>query len=409
MQKVSIIGLGYVGMPLARMCVKKGFATNGFDIDPKTVDRLSGEFEGKADVSADPASLAGSNVFIVCVPTPAPEGKPDLGAVKDACADISKYLQKGNLVVIESTIYPGTVRNIAKPILEKSGLEAGEDFYLAHCPERIDPGNEKWFLENIPRVLGAISSAGLGKAQEFYGKLITAKVTSLNSVEAAEAVKVMENVFRDVNIAYINELAKSFDKMGIDISEVIKGASTKPFGFMPFLPGPGVGGHCIAQDPYYLIERAKEAGFQHKFLMLAREINNSMPDYVVSLLESSLEKAGIKTSGAKVAVLGTSYKPEVTDTRESPALRIIELLENKKCTLKIFDPFADVKNNADSMEGALQDADAVVLVTHHRQFIEKLTPAFLKNNGIKVVIDARNMLDREGITKQGIIYKGIGR
>ena len=349
-----------------------------------------------------------ANIVIVCVPTPAIGTKPDLKPLEKACETVAKFLQKGMLVIIESTIYPGTVEEIVKPILEKSGLKAGKDFFLGHCPERIDPGNKEFTIEKIPRVLACLSKEGTEKARVFYSSLIDADIMVLDSVKSAEAVKVVENTFRDVNIAFVNELAKSFDKMGIDLAEVIKGASTKPFGFMPFYPGPGVGGHCIAQDPYYLIARSEKAGFDPAFLRLARKINEGMPEHVVLFVEAALKEIG-RFDNAKIAVLGLAYKPGVDDTRQSPAIKIIGLLEDKGMKLRIFDPFIKEKSNVASVEEAIDKADCVLLATNHNSFLKQLSPENLKKAGVRIVIDTRNALDKEGIKEKGIYYKGIGR
>jgi len=425
MQKVAIIGLGYVGLPLACLCAEKGFEVKGFDLNKgiveatnkgtshikdKFLEKKMAGLKGKITASDKPESIKGANIAIVCVPTPALDTKPDLRPLKKAVEDLSKMVEKGQLVIIESTVYPGTVEEIVQPILEKeSNLKAGKDFFLGHCPERIDPGNEEFTVEKIPRVLACLSKEGTEKAKKFYKTIIQADIIVLNSVKSAEAVKVVENTFRDVNIAFVNELAKSFDRMEIDIGEVIKGASTKPFGFMPFYPGPGVGGHCIAQDPYYLIDRAHRAGFEHKFLRFAREINEGMPFYVVELVERLLLKTGKTLKDSKIAVLGIAYKPDVDDPRESPSLKIIEFLKRKGANTVSFDPFIPGKSTAKSLDEATENADCVVIATHHSQFLKKLSPNYLKEKGVKAVVDARNCLDKKAIEEAGIEYKGIGR
>jgi len=422
---VAVVGLGYVGLPLACLCAEKGYGVIGIDTDTARVEAVN---EGKSPV-ADPVlaeklskligvikattdvkELAKAGVVLVCVPTPAKENKPDLSFIEQACKSIAEVLQKGQLIIIESTVYPGTVETVVKPLLEenKSGLKAGKDFFLGHCPERIDPGNEKFTIKNIPRVLACISKEGTEKAKAFYSSILDAEVVVLSSVEAAEAVKVVENTFRDINIAFVNELAKSFDAMGIDLLEVIKGASTKPFGYMPFYPGPGVGGHCIAQDPYYLISRAKKSGFKHRFLELARHINDAMPEYVVSLVDAQLEKLGVEKKEANVCVLGLAYKPEVDDTRKSPALAIAAKLKGN-VMLCTYDPFVKFDNSSASLEDAVKGCDVVVLATHHKELVQVISPEFLKAHGVKSVVDARNVLDRQGIEKAGILYKGVGR
>ncbi len=425
MQTVAIVGLGYVGLPLACLCAEKGYKVFGLDLDKeivestnkgishindKALEKKLGKLKGKIIASTEADCLKEAEIVIVCVPTPAIGSKPDLKPLENASKTVAKFLKKGLLVIIESTIYPGTVEEIVKPILE-NGLElrAGEDFFLGHCPERIDPGNEEFPIEKIPRVLSCFSSEGTEKARKFYASIIDAEINVLKSVKSAEAVKVVENTFRDVNIAFVNELAKSFDKMGIDLAEVIKGASTKPFGYMPFYPGPGVGGHCIAQDPYYLIDRAEKAGFEHKFLRLARKINEAMPEYVVSVVEQGLGAKGLKLSDAKIACLGLAYKPNVDDIRQSPAVKIVKLLEEKGAKLNVFDPFLPKLSNTVSLREAVKGTNCLLLLTNHNVFVKELSPDFIKGIGVKLVVDARNVLDKDGITNVGIIYKGIGR
>lgn len=420
-KSVAIIGLGYVGLPLACLCAKKGKIVFGIDVNKKIVELVNSgkshikdkvlskqlkELMGKITASTDESLIKKVDAVIVCVPTPIDEHfLPDLNPLKSACESISRNIQKGQLVVIESTVYPGTCEEIVLPILEKSGLKAEKDFFIAHCPERIDPGNKKWGVSNIPRVIGGLSKKGTVLAKNFYESILESKITVLNSAKEAEAVKVAENTFRDINIAYVNELAKMFAKMGIDITEVIKGASTKPFGYMPFYPGPGVGGHCIALDPYYLIEKSKSKGYDPKFLALAREINNSMPDYIVSLVQKQTGELRGKT----VLVLGIAYKAEVDDLRESPALKIIGLLEKQGAAVKIFDPIIPSKSNCSSISDALKNSDCAIVATNHKIFVKTLTSAFLKKSGIKNVVDARNCLDKEKIISAGINYFGIGR
>ena len=312
-------------------------------------------------------------------------------------------------MVIESTIYPGTIEEIVVPILKKQKLDAYKnDIFVAHCPERIDPGNKKWTIENLPRVVGGITKESTKKAAEFYRKVIEANVLELNSVKAAEATKIMENTFRDINIAFVNEMAMSFDMAGIDITEVIKGASTKPFAFMPHYPGAGVGGHCIAVDPYYLISKAKELGFEHKFLSLARKINEDMPKYTIQLLENELKKINKNVKNEKIGILGLSYKANVDDIRESPAIKIIEMLIIKGADVYVFDPYIKKSSNVDDLNQLLQKSDYIILATAHDEF-KNMDLNKLKENNIKIVIDGRNCLDKEKIKSMGILYHGIGR
>ena len=419
-KKVAIVGLGYVGLPLACLCARKGYAVLGIDINLEIVektnrgishikddelDRALKEVKGKLVATDKFDGIPNCGIVVICVPTPVDEKyKPDLRPLKSACNRIFTLIRKGQLIIVESTIYPGVIEEVVAPILERSGMKAGSDFYLAHCPERIDPGNRKYKVNNIPRVVGGVDKESLKRAAGFYRSIIDAPVLEMSSVKAAEAVKIMENTFRDVNIAFVNELAKSFDKFGIDISEVIKGASMKPFGFMPFYPGCGVGGHCIPVDPYYLIERAKGAGFDHRFLKLAREINHSMPEYTVELLESKLGDL----KGEKVGVLGIAYKADVDDMRESPALDMIRILKERGAEITVYDPNIPAKSDVSSLDELLKKVDYIILAADHKEFRE-MDPSRLKENGIEIVIDGRNCLDKEKIKALGIVYKGIGR
>ncbi len=421
MQTVSIIGLGYVGLPLAALCIGKGLKVYGVDIDKDKISKIKQgispiddeNLKEKIKSMKDNAvfttdigeAVKNSDTIIVCVPTPVDNDHlPNLSPLKDVCASISKNLQKGALVVIESTIFPGTTEEIVLPIL-KAG---SNDIHLVHCPERIDPGNKEYDISNLPRVVAGIDKESTKKASEFYKTIIDAPVTELSSVKAAEATKIMENTFRDINVAFINEMAKSFDKAGIDILEVIKGASTKPFAFMPHYPGAGVGGHCIPVDPYYLIEKAKQMGFDHRFLSLAREINEGMPSYTIDLLEEQLREMNKTIENVKIGILGLSYKADMDDIRESPSLKIIEILKEKNTEVFVFDPFIKEQSNVKDLNELLNKADCLILVTDHTEF-RNINPKILKENNIQIVIDGRNCLDKEKIKDLGIIYHGIGR
>ena len=426
MKTLTIVGLGYVGLPLACLCAEKGYKVYGFEIDRHKIDcinsglspiedeRLSGKLKilkGKIKATSNPNEcIPNSDVVIVCVPTPVDRNYvPDLTALMESCSTISKHIRQGALLVVESTIYPGTVEEIVVPILEKQKFNIQKnDVFVAHCPERIDPGNKKWTLEILPRVVGGVTKEATKKAAEFYRSVIDANVLELSSVKAAEATKIMENTFRDVNIAFVNEMAQSFDKAGIDILEVIKGASTKPFAFMPHYPGAGVGGHCISIDPYYLIEKAKQLGFTHKFLMLAREINNHMPHYAVDLLENELKKLKKSVKGAKVGMLGLAYKANVDDIRESPAHEVLNLLKTKGAEVFVYDPHVKSSSNAKDLDELFNKSDYVILVTDHNEFRE-MDLEKLKKHKIHILIDGRNCLDKDKIKSMGISYHGIGR
>ena len=407
MKTVTIVGLGYVGLPLACLCAEKGNKVYGLDVDEAKINCINNgispiedeylidklkKIKGKihATVNANEC-IPNSEVVIVCVPTPIDKNNaPDLTALMTSVSTVSKLIRQNTILVIESTIYPGTVEEIAIPILKKQKFDAYKnDIFLAHCPERIDPGNKKWTIDNLPRVVGGITKEAAKKTAEFYRSIINANVVELSSVKAAEATKIMENTFRDVNIAFVNEMAQSFDKAGIDIIEVIKGASTKPFAFMPHYPGAGVGGHCIPVDPYYLIEKAKQIGFNHRFLSLARDINNSMPHYTVELLENIMQKLKKPMKNAKVGVLGLAYKANVDDIRESPSSEIISILKSKGADVFVFDPHVKKESNVKDLDELLNKSDYVILATDHIEF-KNMDLEKLKKNKINGNIIPRN-------------------
>ena len=382
MKTVTIVGLGYVGLPLACLCAEKGLKVYGLDIDKNRIELINKSqspiddeylikklksLNNKIHATANAADcIPNSDIVIICVPTPIDKNNaPDLTALMESTSAVSKHIKQGTLLVIESTIYPGTIEEIVLPILQKQKFNAKNDLFVAHCPERIDPGNKKWTIENLPRVVGGITKEASKKAFEFYSSIINASILELSSVKAAEATKIMENTFRDINIAFVNEMAQSFDKAGIDVIEVIKGASTKPFAFMAHYPGAGVGGHCIPVDPYYLIEKAKQIGFNHRFLSLAREINNSMPHYTVDLLENELKKLKKSLKGSKVGILGLAYKADVDDIRESPAFEVINILKTKGAEVFVFDPHVKKGSNVESLNELLNKSDYIILVTDH--------------------------------------------
>lgn len=417
-----IIGLGYVGLPLAVRCVEKGYKVFGLDMDRRKVNLINKGISPieekflsdnlpkyKFLATIDKKIVKKADIILICVPTPVDaQYNPDLGPVISATKIIVNNLKKGTLVVLESTVNPGVSEEVVRPIFEEAGYVVGKDVFIAHCPERINPGDPKWNVTNIPRVVGSFDKKGLSLAKKFYESIVDATIRPMKSIREAEAVKIVENSFRDINIAFVNELAKSFDKLDIDVKDVILGAATKPFAFMPHFPSCGVGGHCIPVDPYYLIERAKLSGFDHRFLRIAREINNSMPDYAVDLLQDALNEIKIPMNGAKIGVLGIAYKANVDDVRESPAKRIIKLLGEYKTDFKVFDPHIPKKSTVNSLIDLLKHSEALVLVTDHNEF-KNLDPKILKKFKIKVVIDGKNCLNKDEINKLGIIYKGIGR
>jgi len=423
LKKVAVIGLGYVGLPTLVAIHKTGkYQVMGFDIDKKKIKNIKNGISPIEDenvveaikkksilVTDNENDLRDSDVFLVCVPTPVfSDYSPDYGPVESATKVCAKYLKKGCHFVLESTVNPGTCEEIIKPVLERvSGLTAGKDFNIAHCPERINPGDKKWNIYNINRNIGSVNSESNKVIADFYRSFITdAKINEVSCLKVAESTKIVENTFRDINIAYVNELAQSFDAMDIDLHETLMAASNKPFAFMVHWPGCGVGGHCIAVDPYYLIKRAGLAGFNHRFLKIAREINNSMPEYTVNKLTLGLNELGLAVKGTKITLLGLSYKANVGDLRESPALEIEKCLRKLKADLIVYDPYVD--NGIKNLREAIKDSKAIVLATAHKIFIEKLLSK-LKDSKVKLVVDGRNCLDSDKIKKLKIIYRGIGR
>lgn len=422
-KKVCIIGLGYVGLPLAILLASKGYPVLGFDRDKEKVDLIQKGISPIQDkylkeelpkviknikVSDNESIVSLADIIVICVPTPVDESNhPDLGPLISASEAISTNMKPGQIVSVESTIAPGTCRKVVKPILEKSKLICDKDFYLVHCPERIDPGNKTFFLKDLPRVIGSTSKEGLEKGREFYSSFLEKPLFLVSSIEVAEASKIVENTFRDINIAFVNELAKSFSIMGIDTFEVVRAASTKPFAFLPHYPGIGVGGHCISVDPYYLIDAGESAGFSYSFLKLAREINNSMPLYTVEKVVEGLNEIGKPVKGTKITVLGVAYKANVDDYRESPSLEIIKELKKRGANLIVYDPYIPKLSNTFSLDEALK-TDCVILCTAHEEF-KSINSKKLSECGVKLVIDGRNCFNSQDIINEGIIYKGIGK
>ncbi len=417
-----VVGLGYVGLPLALLADRKGWQVTGIDINQTKVKKINNKVapfadakiaeglkQSKLKATTDYSVIKDAEIIVICVPTPVHDDHmPNLEPVISTCEGIAPFLSCEQLVILESTVNPGVCEDIMIPILEKiSKLKAGKDFYIAHCPERIDPGNTKWDVEIIPRVVGSLEAKGLAKAVAFYKSILKSKIKPMGSIKEAEAVKIVENAFRDVNIAFVNELAMSFQRLGIDAVNVIEGAATKPFAFMPHFPGCGVGGHCIPIDPYYLIDYAKKNGFHHELLSLARKINSNMPKYVIDLLIANLQKINCKLAGTKVAVLGLAYKSDIDDDRESPAYKIIDSLRNLGAEVIAYDPF--VKSSpAANLEAALSGTQAVIIATAHSEF-RQLTPADFLKTEVKIIIDGRNCLDKELFLNSSLTYQGVGR
>lgn len=421
-ETVTVIGLGYVGLPLACLIAQRGYKTYGLDLKKesiKLINQKKSPFKDafisdilpkiKLEATTDAKVLKQSDLVIICVPTPVNERNlPVFKPLKSAIESVVANFKKGVTVIVESTINPGVCEEIVLPVFEEKGLKVGQDFYLAHCPERVNPGDPKWNVSNINRCVGGVTPKCLKKAFVFYQSILNATVTPMKSIKEAEATKTIENAFRDVNIAFVNELAKSFDRMGIDLKDVIKGAATKPFAFMAHYPGCGVGGHCIPVDPYYLIEKARKVGFEHDFLKLARRINTGMPRYTVKVLAQELNELKKAMNGTVVGVLGVSYKANVDDNRDAPFYEIKKELLLRKAKVEVFDPFIPKDSTVKSLAELLKKVEVLLLVTNHSAF-EKITPQLAKKNGIKLLVDGRNFFSKEAFVKAGIRYKGIGR
>lgn len=418
-KRVAVLGLGYVGLPLALLTSRKGFDAIGIDLDKDKVEKVNNQLDPLSDeytarhikgtslkASTELSALADCDIAIICVPTPVKHDyQPDLGPLKGAATSVAKHMKKGTLVIVESTINPGVCDEVIIPLIEKvSGMKVNTDFYVSHCPERINPGDEKWNVENIPRVVGSSNQEGLKQTVEFYEDIVDAAIKPMGSLKEAEACKVVENSFRDINIAFVNELAKSFTKLGINVKNVIDGAATKPFAFMPHYPSIGVGGHCIPVDPYYLIEYARGYGFEHEFLSLARSINNSMPEFTVDRLTSALNGAGYALSGTKVALLGLSYKANVADDRESPSYKVLQILKDRGAAVRTFDPHLLDKSSVKTLDEALEGAEAVIIASSHKEFLDIDYNSF----GIKVLVDGKNCLDATKVKNAKFVYHGIG-
>jgi UDP-N-acetyl-D-glucosamine dehydrogenase len=383
MSTVGVIGLGYVGLPLAVAFAQEGCEVIAVDVDARKVEAIEAgesyiedvssqalrEVAGRLHATTRYARLADADAVLVCVPTPLTRNRePDLGPLMDASRSIGEVLRIGQLVVLESTTYPGTTRERMAPLLEESGLAAGRDFHLAFSPERVDPGRTDFTLRNTPKVLGGLTEACADRAEALYG-LVCDRIVRVSSPEAAELTKLLENIFRSVNIALVNELAMLTDRMDIDIWEVVEAASTKPYGFMRFAPGPGMGGHCLPVDPFYLSWRAREFDMTTEFIELAGKVNQQMPYHCVSKTQRALNDRGLSVKGARIAVLGVSYKSGVGDVRESPALKIISLLRELGADVLYHDPHVpslpEFSLTGVPLEQALADADLALIVTAH--------------------------------------------
>jgi len=426
--KTGVIGLGYVGLPLAVEFGRAGYEAIGFDLDARKVNAIN---EGRSYIDDVPTAhvaelkaanrlrattnfdaLAEVDTINICVPTPLRKTKdPDMSYIVTAAEEIAKRLRPGQLVILESTTYPGTTDELVLPMLERGGLKGGKDFFLAFSPERVDPSNPSFNTHNIPKVIGGMTPDCTALASALYDGAIKT-IVPVSSPRVAEMVKLLENTFRAVNIGMVNELALMCDRMGIDVWEVVKAASTKPFGFMPFYPGPGLGGHCIPVDPFYLSWKARESGFEARFIELAGAVNGNMPHYVVSLMSEALNSVRKPLNGSKVLVAGIAYKKDVDDIRESPALDLLHLLRERGADLSYTDPFVpklaakEWPNgidlvNTDVAKTASEEFDCVVVVTDHTQFdyteLQRVA---------KTVVDTRNAIKTRS---PKVVRLGAGR
>ena len=406
--RVGVIGLGYVGLPLAVEFAKAGFDVTGFDVDQSKVAEMNAGRSYILDVSTedvaacvkagrlrattDMSKLGEMDAVDICVPTPLRKTKdPDMSFVVSAAEEIAKYIHPGMLIVLESTTYPGTTAEVLQPMFEAKGLTVGDGFYLAFSPERVDPANEKYNTRNTPKVVGGTTPACSEMAAALYAAAVDT-VVPVSSTQVAEMVKLLENTFRAVNIGLVNEIALMSHRMNIDVWEVIDAAKTKPFGFMPFYPGPGLGGHCIPIDPFYLSWKAKQSGFECRFIELAGHVNGSMPEYVVERISEALNTRKKAINGARIHLFGIAYKKDVSDMRESPALDILQLLHRRGAELSYTDPYVPMlKEGAVSLQSIAEDrvdgVDCAVIATDHKVFNYSAMP-----DRYPLIVDTRNAL-----------------
>jgi UDP-N-acetyl-D-glucosamine dehydrogenase len=415
--RVGVVGLGYVGLPLAVEFAKAGFTVTGIDLSEQKIRSVNAGSSYVGDISSDtlgPLVEAGKirattdfsavlelDTINICVPTPLRKTKdPDMSYIVSACQEIARNFHAGSLVILESTTYPGTTDEVVLPMLEKSGLTVGEDFFLCFSPERVDPGNAKYQTKNIPKVVGGVTPACTEMGRVFYSQALQT-VVPVSSTQVAEMVKLLENTFRMINIGLVNEIAMMCDRIGINVWEVIDAAATKPFGFMPFYPGPGLGGHCIPIDPFYLSWKTKQAGIEARFIELAGYINGQMPHFVVDKVQNALNDAGKPVKGSKIHIMGVAYKRDIEDMRESPALDVAMLLEKRGGLISYSDPHVPtLKLDGSTLqaqpESAAADADCVVVITDHTAFDYKALVA-----RSSLIVDTRNAL--RGVSSPHIV------
>jgi UDP-N-acetyl-D-glucosamine dehydrogenase len=416
--RVGVVGLGYVGLPLAVEFAKAGFTVTGIDVQRSKVDQLNSGVSYVQDVRADElrdmvacgrlsaasdfSAVAGLDTINICVPTPLRKTKdPDMSYIVSACEEMAKHFIPGKLVILESTTYPGTTEEVLLPMLASSGLQVGQDFFLCFSPERVDPGNPNFQTHNIPKVVGGVTPACTELGSLFYSQALQ-RVVPVSSTQVAEMVKLLENTFRMINIGLVNELALMCDRMGIDIWEVIDAAATKPFGFMPFYPGPGLGGHCIPIDPFYLSWKTKQAGIEARFIELAGYINGHMPHFVVSKIQNALNDDGKPLRGSGIHIVGVAYKRDIDDVRESPALDIIHLLAQRGASVTYTDPYVRSIRIEDSelvsqpLAESASRSDCSVIITNHSciDYARLLEHA-------AIVVDTRNAL--KGVSSDKVV------
>jgi UDP-N-acetyl-D-glucosamine dehydrogenase len=415
--RVAVVGLGYVGLPLVVAVSNVGFPTIGLEADPEKVGRLRDGRSYIVDVTdsavasvengeftSEPQRLASADVVVICVPTPLTDNAPDLSLVRTAAEEVGRRLAPGRLVILESTTYPGTTEEVVRPILEShSGLSAGTDFALAYSPERIDPGQSTYRLENTPKIVAGLTDRCRDLATSFYSSFVREVVTT-SSPREAEMAKLVENTFRQVNIALVNELAVLARELGVDIWEALQAAATKPFGYMPFWPGPGVGGHCISIDPSYLSWKARQqVGYRIRFIEHANEVNNRMPDYVVTRLGEALNDAGKPIRGSRILAVGVSYKPGVDDQRESPSLQVMDRLYRRGAVVSYHDPYVPAirlnsheERSQPLAEEMVATQDVVVILTPHPgidyRMLVRTAPLVFDTRGVTAGMDAPNVI-----------------
>ena len=434
--RVCVVGLGYVGVPLAVASAQAGFGVMGVDVEKEKVSMINNgicyvedayserhlpELVRAGSISATENLSEGassSDVVIVCVPTPLDaKGEPDLSFLKSVARDLSKNLSGFKLVIVESTSFPGTTTDIFQPLLERSGKKPERDFALVYSPERIDYGNAKFGVRNIPKVVGGINDESTQLGAEFYKSILDAPVVTVGSPSVAEATKMLENIFRYVNIALVNELAVLHETLGVDFVEAINAAATKPFGFMPHYPGPGVGGHCIPKDPFYLVYKAKQAGFPLRLVSASKAVNKMMPVHTIERLALALKAVKKSLPNVTVVVWGLAYKGEVKDTRRSPSLELLKLLKQSRAKIRVFDPYVprvtvggkEYESNGSEIE-SVRNADALIIATAHNAFrsfdLSKIRSLMRSN---PILFDTRNLRTRSESEEVGFTYLATGR